>query len=248
MAKKSNKGFTFSLKSVAKKLYKTKKLLSNLSKTKWEDVNEQAQKLFEMANDRYNQLRDAGYYTFAMDTAKQTTGHDGFGYFAKKKPTKFQLLEEMYAARAFLNDYTSTLEGAEIESRKLSSSEYEGAFGKGWYAKYGTSYDQSRIDPEKAKIAFQIFREMEKEAAAFLYANNKSMYDSHNFIQDIYDIVNESYPGDMSERDASEFLTYGIEEARKLIHNQTVLADPTLNVEYVQSFIKANILIGRLRK
>lgn len=250
MAKKKKKDnrLTFSMKSVAKKVYKTSSLLAKLRRTPWNEINSTAQKLFNIANDRYNKLQDAGYYTYAMDTAKQTTGHEGFGYFTRKKPTKIQLLEEMYAARSFLNDYTSTLEGAEIESRKLSSKQYEGAFGSKWYAENGVSYDTSRIDPEKAKVAFKIFREMETEAASFLYANNKSMYDSQNFIQDIYDIVDESTYSDAPPLDSDEFLIYGVQKARELIHNQTSLADPTQNVEYVQDFLQSNILIGRIRQ
>lgn len=242
------KGFGFSLKSVAKKLYKTKKLISTLHKTKWEDLNEEAQKVFKRANDRFNNLRNEGYYTAAMDQAIKDTGHQGFGYFNKKKPTKFELLKEMYAARTFINDYTSTMEGAELESRKMTSAQYEEAFGKQWYATYGVSYDTSRIDPEKAKVAFAIFREVEHHAAAFLYSG-KGFYDSDNLIRDIYDIVDDNYDGHpLLDRDRSELITLGVEKAREIIEQQRRLEHPEENIKYIQDFIDVNAIIGRFRR
>lgn len=234
------------VKSLPYRYYKTKKHTTDLKRVKWSELYDIAQPLYEMANKRYNELRNEGYFSSAMEKAKRATKTDGFGKFGKK-PTKFELARDIYAARAFLADAASTKEGAESEQRLLHTAQYEGAFGKGWYEIYGVSYDKSRIDPEFAKMAFSIFRELEKREANLLYFKN-GIYDSERVMREIYDYVEENYTPTDSERDISEFRTQAYRHFLDVIETEERLADPTKNITYTRDFIHSQILTGGLFK
>ena len=234
---------------LAKKFYLTKKRKNAISRRKLVDIQADANKIFEVANRRWGTLENLGYYTSAMDDAKKATGHNYFGHFTNKRVTKMQLVREMFAAVNFLNSYYSTPEGGEIESRKLRSSEYEGAFGSNWYSQKGVGYNTDVIDPDAASVAFEIFRNIERQQAVFLYGNQKSKLDSAQLIRDIYSIVVENNL--VTNRDEtnrhlrSDFIMRGVEEVNKLVQYYKDLSAPEDADGYYADFQRANIILGR---
>lgn len=246
--------FLDKIKQNVKHFYWTKKRRETVKRTLWQQIWEDAQKIFAKANERLFNLRSKHYHTSAMDDVANALGSDtrNFGEYTKK-PTKAQLVEDMFEARKFQNSYYSTEAGALYEQTRMLSKEWEGAFGKGWYEKYGVTYDKSRIDTDKAKIAFAVFREIENEAAGLLYFNNKSFYDSATVIEMIYEIVEENlHPYiDLRNRGDHEydyFFDEVIAKTRQMLHYQRSLLDPTEDPNFTREFIDAEMITGRYRR
>ena len=100
-----------------------------------------------------------------------------------------EIRREVERMNKFLNDETSTVEGVQ---KMIAAEKYKGAFSGGWYEKYGVSYDKSRVDEDKAKIAFTIYRRLEESGDSREKIIGDLGYGSESLIMQIYDMVVES--------------------------------------------------------
>lgn len=190
-------------------------------------LREQLQVLVNQANQRVDELTNQNLKSRALEEAKRSllrspTRIDDMQsgvLFRSDLDSRAKINRELARVHAFLNDYTSTSAGAGDFETKLKN--YKGAFGSQWEAEYGTRYDATRIDEEKAKIAFDIYRRVIERAGGWeravgIFQGKESLigYGSENLIIAIYDMVENI---DMSDpTDKRDFIVnrgYDIVEA-----------------------------------
>ena len=205
MAKKKKKvvsggdvGSKSSVKKVSKKSVKqptnARKHVKSL-----DPLREQLNVLVNQANERVHDLANKGLNSRALTEATRSrlrmpTRVADDELFRSDLKTRRQINREFARVHAFLNDYTSTTKGAyEFES---DLKDYKGAFGHQWQAEYGENYDKSRIDEEKAKMAFDLYRRIVEaaggwERAVGIFQGKESLigYGSENLIIAIYDMI-----------------------------------------------------------
>lgn len=180
-------------------------------------LREQLSVLVNQANERVSQLIQGNLTSRALLEAtrtrlRQSKRVDDDVEFRADLKTRREINREFARVHTFLNDYTSTVEGANDFQSKLSS--YKGAFGSQWQAEYGKNYDTSRIDSDKASIAFDIYRRIVEaaggwERAVGIFQGKESLigYGSENLIIAIYDMV-ENLPSSSfnNEPDRESFI------------------------------------------
>lgn len=121
------------------------------------------------------------------------------------------LNEEYLKARNFLNDPTSTIEGAKEWEFKHKVSFYKGAFGGQW--KEGDlRYDPSRIDADLASIVFKNYRKLSS-----VYRSVILQYGSENLIEEMY----------VTQERGQDSFEYGKELMLKLQHEPNEFWDDT---------------------
>lgn len=190
-------------------------------------LREQLSVLVEQANERVRRLEDMNYdrtvqgkkplVSRAQEEAirsmmrqSKRVGDDVL--FRADLTTRREINREFARVHAFLNDYTSTPEGANDFKSKLST--YKGAFGSQWQDEYGERYDKSRIDSDKASLAFDIYRRVVEaaggwERAVGIFQGKESLigYGSENLIIAIYDMVdNLDIANFANEEDRRDFI------------------------------------------
>ena len=148
---------------------------------------------FEEANKRASRLKSEGVYTKAMVNAEET--------LTKKGKERYNNGEELFninayhyadlqreAARVkeFLNDETSDPTSTEWRMAK-NSSQFQGMFGREYYATYGVNYDVSRLPEDRAKLLFQAYRKLEEANAAIM--QGRLGYGSDTLINDLLDLM-----------------------------------------------------------
>ena len=221
-AKQSNKG-TGTKKSNSKSKTSSKTKQKTGSKVKSESaprkrvrsldpLREQLSVLVNQANKKVDALTNNGLNSRALQEAtrsllRQSSRVDDDTLFRSNLRTRQQINREFARVHAFLNDYTSSVEGAYDFESKLKN--YKGAFGHEWQAEYGENYDKSRIDEEKAKLAFDIYRRVVEaaggwERAVGIFQGKESLigYGSENLIIAIYDMVENISSESFTDEDA----------------------------------------------
>lgn len=146
--------------------------------------------------------------------------------FRSDLKTRRQIDREFARVHEFLNDYTSTWEGA----RKLETnlSDLSGSFGANWnMSGLGENYNTEIIDEEKAKKAFSIYRKVLEAAGGWERAvgfikGKESLigYGSENLINNIYDMVENEYNEDDIMTIALEQVESGIQAYEEMSKRQ----------------------------
>ena len=162
-------------------------------------MREQLSVLVNMANERANQLISSNLISRALleaqrTLARQTSRSEDEELFKSNLKTRQQINREFARVHAFLNDYTSTPEGA--ENFKTNLQDLAGAFGAQWNDGTGKNYDTSRIDDDIAAQTFDIYRKTVEaaggwERAVGMFQGKESLigYGSENLIIAIYDMI-----------------------------------------------------------
>lgn len=141
--------------------------------------------IIDEANRRIGNLMDLGLASSALERVEQETGRQYLTLdYAETVP---ELITEATRARVFLNDKTSTIEGAKVYTAQLNAAMYKGKFGNQyhtWEHKY-KNFDTSVIDEEVAKQVFENYRKLEELRAADIIG--EGAYGSENLIIAMYD-------------------------------------------------------------
>ena len=197
-------------------------------------LREQLRVLVDQANRRVEALVSNGLPSRALNEAARTFkklrsrgGEDEL--FKADLKTRKQINREFARVHAFLNDYTSTTTGAHDFETDLGN--LAGAFGKHWYHNVQGSnehyYDESRIDNETAKKAFEIYRKVVESAGGWeravgIFKGKESLigFGSETLINAIYDMVDNN----MKEEDifvtSREMIEQGLEAYREMAAKQ----------------------------
>lgn len=218
MAKKKKKvissGDTGSKSSAKKVSKKSVKAPNNARKhvKSLDPLREQLNVLVNQANERVHALANQGLNSRALTEATRShlrmpTRLADDELFRSDLKTRRQINREFARVHAFLNDYTSTTKGAYQFESDLK--DYKGAFGHQWQAEYGQNYDKSRIDEEKAKMAFDLYRRIVEaaggwERAVGIFQGKESLigYGSENLIIAIYDMIENLPEASFKDSDA----------------------------------------------
>lgn len=159
------------------------------------EIRERFQSLQAKANARAEALQAAGLadYSRAFNEANDKMGayrtNNAYLFDVNDTQRYREIRREVERMNKFLNDETSTVEGVQ---KMIAAEKYKGAFSGGWYEKYGVSYDKSRIDEDRAKIAFSIYRRLEESGDSREKIIGDLGYGSESLIMQIYDMVVES--------------------------------------------------------
>lgn len=168
------------------------------------------QPILDEANKRWNTLDMMDLRSLAISRAyDENDGKKGFSF--SQLTDRGEIIAEATRARVFLQDRTSTVEGATLYTQQESYKEYLGQFGNqynNWENKF-MRFNVSTISEDKARIAFAAYRRLEETDAARIMA-----YGSENMIAAIYDIV---YKNNYSDPDDSDDLTDIAGQARDLL-------------------------------
>lgn len=159
------------------------------------EIRSRFQSLQAKANARAEELQAAGLadYSRAYNEANEKMGayrsNNAYLFDVDDTQRYREIRREVERMNKFLNDETSTVEGVQ---KMIAAEKYKGAFSGGWYEKYGVSYDKSRIDEDKAKIAFTIYRRLEESGDSREKIIGDLGYGSESLVMQIYDMVVES--------------------------------------------------------
>lgn len=173
--------------------YKANKLMDEIYKNNLQSpAIEEARKTQSEADRKRNEKRPR----FSWEDDKER-----LPYFSIRDQKTFRDIQrEAARIRAFLTADTSDLEGAKMYTSRLDNY-YRGAFTRAGAQKAdpdaekwsevkgnrGKNYDTSRISEGRAKLAFQIYREIEEMDAYLIYG--EGAYGSDTLIEEIYEMV-----------------------------------------------------------
>lgn len=155
-------------------------------------LREQLSLMAKEANERASRLTTSN---LALKEAKRTRpqSRKNDDVLFRGDIRNYKDLQKEYARiTTFMSDWRSTEEGDEFYEAK---EKYKGAFGGNWLAKYGETYDKSRINEESAKAAFDLYHRLtelepeEKIKMLWSKDSSKISYGSENMIIAIYDMV-----------------------------------------------------------
>lgn len=153
--------------------------------------------LTERANERVNKLLESGKPSRALFEAqrtlkKQRSRVDDEQLFTADLKDRRQINREFARVQTFLNDYTSTVEGAANFETDLS--DLKGAFKE--YRKFDGDWSKIRLDPDKLGDVFDIYRRVIESAGGWeravgLFQGKESLigFGSEVLINNIYDMV-----------------------------------------------------------
>lgn len=153
----------------------------------------QAQAMARVRELRKNKLLDySRAYQTALSTKPKTTNTRRALFHVEDRNSYKEIRREVARMREFLNDETSTVEGAKWSTQELTLyQKYGGAFGRGWYEIYGVTFDKSRISEDYAKTAYKVFRYLEEMKGSYDLMYGEGSYDSDSLMISIYDMVVE---------------------------------------------------------
>lgn len=152
---------------------------------KFEQKRRELQPIIDEANRRIGNIVNLGLQSLALSRVEDETGRPYLTL--DDAETIPQLIGEATRARVFLNDKTSTIEGAKIYTAQLNAEEFRGKFGNQyhtWEHKY-KNFDTKSIDEEIAKKVFENYRKLEELRAADIVG--EGAYGSENLIIAMYD-------------------------------------------------------------
>lgn len=153
--------------------------------------------LTERANERVDKLLESGKPSRALFEAQRTLKRqrsrvDDEQLFNADLKDRRQINREFARVQAFLNDYTSTVEGAANFETDLS--DLKGAFKE--YRNFNGDWDSIRLDPDKLGDVFDIYRRVIESAGGWeravgLFQGKESLvgFGSEVLINNIYDMV-----------------------------------------------------------
>lgn len=154
-----------------------------------ETLKARLQPIIDEANYRWNVLDELDLRSLAISRALDESENRFFSFDNLSNPS--QVISEATRARVFINDETSTPEGAELYTRQESYKQWRGQFGNqynNWENKF-RRYNVSTISEDNARVAFSAYRRLEESEAARIIT-----YGSENMIIAIYDmVINNGY-------------------------------------------------------
>lgn len=120
--------------------------------------------------------------------------------FRANLKTRRDINREFARVQTFLNDFTSTIEGAIQFNKDLSlQTDLKGQFGGQWEATTGQRFNTEVIDTDRAKKAFELYRRIEEQVGGWermvgAMQGYESLlgYGSENMIIMIYDMVSQN--------------------------------------------------------
>lgn len=165
-------------------------------------LREQLATLVNQANARVTALAESGTPSRAVEEARRsksrlTSRDKEEDLFRANLKTRRDINREFSRVQTFLNDFTSTVTGAQNFNKDLAlESSLKGQFGGKWEASTGKRYNTDVIDDEKAAKAFEIYRKVMEESGGWDRAVGMMKgyegllgYGSENLIIQIYDMV-----------------------------------------------------------
>jgi hypothetical protein len=151
---------TTKLNSKRSLVKKFKKLKLKSSKTQLDQMARYKDELAQ-ANKALDKLLKSGYQSLALDRLRAETRDRDIHFSFPEEASVTEMAKELFRARAFMADDTSTVKGAEEYTHQLEN-EFRGAFGNQWRSAYGVAYDKARVDDEIAKVVFSNYRKIEE--------------------------------------------------------------------------------------
>lgn len=180
----------------AKKSGKKIRPRSKARKKPIKEVQKQFKELQAKAMERVRELRKnkmldySRAYQNALATKPKTTNTRRALFHIEDRTSYKEIRREVARMQEFLNDETSTVEGAKWSTQELTLyQKYGGAFGRGWYETYGVTFDKSRISEDYAKTAYKVFRYLEEMKGSYDLMYGEGSYDSDSLMISIYDMV-----------------------------------------------------------
>lgn len=180
----------------AKKSGKKIRPKSKARKKPIKEVQKQFKELQAKAMERVRELRKnkmldySRAYQNALETKPKTTNTRRALFHIEDRSSYKEIRREVARMQEFLNDETSTVEGAKWSTQELTLyQKYGGAFGRGWYETYGVTFDRSRIKEDYAKTAYKVFRYLEEMKGSYDLMYGEGSYDSDSLMISIYDMV-----------------------------------------------------------
>ena len=152
---------------------------------KFEQKRKELEPIIDEANRRIGNIVNLGLQSAALSRVEEETGRSYLTL--DDAETIPQLITEATRARVFLNDKTSTIEGAKVYTAQLNAEEFRGKFGNQyhtWEHKF-KNFDTNSIDEEIAKRVFANYRKLEELRAADIVGDGA--YGSENLIIAMYD-------------------------------------------------------------
>lgn len=185
-------------KVVAKREGKRIKGKSKARRRPVKEVQKQFKDLQKQAMDRVRELRQkklleySRAYQAALASKPKTSNTRRALFHVEDRSSYKDIRREVARMQEFLNDDTSTVEGTMWAMKELELyQKYGGAFGKGWKAETGVTYDTSRINEDYARTAYKIFRYLEEMKGSYQLMYGEGTYDSDSLMLSIYDMVVE---------------------------------------------------------
>ena len=185
-------------KVVAKREGKRIKGKSKARRRPVKEVQKQFKDLQKQAMDRVRELRQkklleySRAYQAALASKPKTSNTRRALFHVEDRSSYKDIRREVARMQEFLNDDTSTVEGTLWAMKELELyQKYGGAFGKGWKAETGVTYDTSRINEDYARTAYKIFRYLEEMKGSYQLMYGEGTYDSDSLMLSIYDMVVE---------------------------------------------------------
>lgn len=151
----------------------------------FESKRKELEPIIDEANRRIGNIVNLGLQSAALSRVEEETGRPYLTL--DEAETIPQLITEATRARVFLNDRTSTIEGAKVYTAQLNAEEFRGKFGNQyhtWEHKY-KNFDTKAINEEVAKKVFENYRKLEELRAADIVG--EGAYGSENLIIAMYD-------------------------------------------------------------
>lgn len=202
---------------------------------KIQQLKQRLQPVIDEANRRWRTLDMLDLRSLAISRAYDE--NDGqWGFDVSQLTDVGDIVAEATRARVFLQDRTSTPEGAELYTQQESYKEYLGQFGNqynNWENKF-KRFNISTISEDKARIAFAAYRRLEESEQARIMA-----YGSENMIAAIYDMVIKS---PFSDPDDIDDITDITEQARDLLSRELGEKKREFDRAFAESNDIANII------
>lgn len=149
-----------------------------------EQLKVKVKPIIDLANKRWEELDKNNLRSLAVSRAYDEGA--GWGFDVSRLTDRGEIIAEATRARVFINDPTSTIEGAELYTQQESYRQWQGQFGNqynNWENKF-KKFNISTISEEHARVAFAAYRRLEESEAARIMS-----YGSENMIIAIYDMV-----------------------------------------------------------
>lgn len=143
------------------------------------------QPIIDEANKRWSRLDELDLRSLAISRAYDES-NEQWGFDVSRLTDRGEIIAEATRARVFINDRTSTPEGAELYSQQESYKQWQGQFGNqynNWENKF-KKFNITTISEDRARVAFAAYRRLEESEAARIMS-----YGSENMIIAIYDMV-----------------------------------------------------------
>lgn len=144
--------------------------------------------IIDKANLRWKRLEELGLSSSAIYRALED--NNNISYFDIEKLDSYNdILAEVTRARVFLNDFTSSEEGARLFTQEEKAANWKGKFGNqynNWVYSY-KNYDKFSINEDYAKVAFRLYRDLEGSNAEWLqrYGSGESIALIYEMVQDL---------------------------------------------------------------